>query len=105
MEFCNFCRKIGLYSSLQVEITGRQIERVEKNKFFHRTTNCHKRYNNIDKMIINGYNTTEPAGIRDEITVCYQKLYTETEVWRPQFNPRFQCMVNEEGQCCTARPI
>ncbi|WMV35468.1 hypothetical protein MTR67_028853 [Solanum verrucosum] len=56
--------------------------------FFHRTANCHKRYNNIDKQIINGSNVTEPAEIRDEVTTFYQKLYTETEVWRPKFNPR-----------------
>ncbi|WMV33006.1 hypothetical protein MTR67_026391 [Solanum verrucosum] len=65
-------------------------------KFFHRTANCHKRYNNIDKLIINGSNVTEPAEIRDEVTTFYQKLYTETKFWRPQFNPRGQSRIDEE---------
>ncbi|WMV47890.1 hypothetical protein MTR67_041275 [Solanum verrucosum] len=63
-------------------------ERDKNTKFFHRTANCHKRYNNIDKLIINGSSVTEPAEIRDEVTTFYQKLYNETEFWRPQFNPR-----------------
>ncbi|WMV45535.1 hypothetical protein MTR67_038920, partial [Solanum verrucosum] len=46
-------------------------------KFFHRMANCHKRYNNIDKLIINDSSVTEPAEIRDEVTTFYQKLYRD----------------------------
>ena len=65
-------------------------------KYFHRIANCHKRYNNIDKLTINGVNVTEPVGIKDGIIRFYQELYREAKVWRPQFNPRFQFMINEE---------
>ncbi|WMV57474.1 hypothetical protein MTR67_050859 [Solanum verrucosum] len=84
------------------EVAWRQRSRAlwlkegdRNSKFFHRTANCHKRYNNIDKLIINGTSVIEPAEIRDEVITFYQKLYTETEVWRPKLNPRVQSRISE----------
>lgn len=56
------------------------IEGDMNTKFFHRIANCHKRYNYIDKLIINGSNVTKLAEVRDEVTTFYQKLYIETLV-------------------------
>ncbi|WMV11477.1 hypothetical protein MTR67_004862 [Solanum verrucosum] len=85
------------------EVAWRQRSRAlwlkegdRNSKYFHRIANCHKRYNNIDKLTINGANVTEPVEIKDGIIRFYQELYREAEGWRPQFNPRFQSMINEE---------
>lgn len=63
------------------EVAWRQRSRalwlnvVDRNsKYFHRIANCHKRYNNIDKLIINGANVIELVGIKDEIIRFYQAL-------------------------------
>lgn len=55
-------------------------------KFFHRTANAHKRYNNIDKLLVNGETVENPEDIKKEIVTFYQNLYTEAEEWRPQCN-------------------
>ncbi|KAM3251590.1 hypothetical protein P3L10_005660 [Capsicum annuum] len=64
-------------------------------KFFHRTSNCHRRYNNIDKLSVDGVCTGEPSVIKEEIIKFYKTLYAETERWRPQFNARTGTMINE----------
>ncbi|KAG5599859.1 hypothetical protein H5410_031229 [Solanum commersonii] len=48
------------------EAAWRQRERDRNAKFFHRTANCHKRYNNIDSFLINGAIVSEPAVITDQ---------------------------------------
>ncbi|WMV46336.1 hypothetical protein MTR67_039721 [Solanum verrucosum] len=84
------------------EIAWRQRSRAlwlkegdRNTKFFHRTANCHKRYNNIDKLSVNGECTGKPTVIKEEIIKFYQNLYAETERWRPQFSARSGTMVNE----------
>ncbi|WMV33408.1 hypothetical protein MTR67_026793 [Solanum verrucosum] len=48
------------------EAAWRQRERDKNAKFFYRTANCHKRYNNIDSCLINGAIVSEPAVITDQ---------------------------------------
>lgn len=55
-------------------------------KFFQRTANAHKRYNNIDQLVVNGITLEDPAAIKGEIVRFYQHLFTESEFWRPNFN-------------------
>jgi len=47
--------------------------------------NAHKRYNNIDELVIQGELTQDPARIEGEIVDFYKKLYTETTNWRPAY--------------------
>jgi len=63
------------------EVAWRQRSRAiwlkegDKNtKFFHRTANCHKRYNNIDKLLVDGECTGDSLVIREEIVKFYQKF-------------------------------
>ncbi|KAG5590941.1 hypothetical protein H5410_041455 [Solanum commersonii] len=72
------------------EIAWRQRSRIlwlkegDKNtKFFHKMANSHRRYNNIDQLMIQGEVTHEPAQIEGEIITYYKKLYTEPIPWRP----------------------
>ncbi|XP_060202490.1 uncharacterized protein LOC132630925 [Lycium barbarum] len=75
------------------EITCRQKSRSfwlkegDKNtKFFHKMANAHKRYNNIDQLVIQEETIEEPARIEEEIIDFYQKLHTENTYWRPACN-------------------
>ncbi|KAG5594744.1 hypothetical protein H5410_035976 [Solanum commersonii] len=72
------------------EIAWRQRSRVNwlkqgdnNTKFFHRSANAHRRYNNIDELVVDGEATKNPEVITKEIEKFYQRLYTETEIWRP----------------------
>ncbi|OIT39647.1 putative acyl-activating enzyme 19 [Nicotiana attenuata] len=73
------------------EIAWRQRSRVlwlkqgDRNTiFFHRMANAHRRNNTIDKLEVNGVTVENPETIKGEILSFYQKLYTETEEWRPE---------------------
>ena len=62
------------------------LKEGDKNtKFFHKMANAHKRYNNIDELVIQGELTQDPAKIEGEIVDFYKKLYTETTDWRPAY--------------------
>lgn len=55
-------------------------------RFFHRMATAHKRYNNIEKLIVDGNEVVQPEEIKNAMMGFYEKLYTETEAWRPCFN-------------------
>ncbi|WMV55390.1 hypothetical protein MTR67_048775 [Solanum verrucosum] len=72
------------------ETTWRQRSRAvwlkqgdRNTSFFHKTANAHRRVNTIDKIKVRDELLTEPAEIQKEITEYYEKLYAETEDWRP----------------------
>ena len=54
-------------------------------KFFH-NANAHKRSNHIDQLEVEGKIITERDRVREEIIKFYEKLYFETEKWRPDGN-------------------
>ena len=55
-------------------------------KFFHNSANSHKRSNHIDQLEVEGKIITERDRVREEIIKFYEKLYFETEKWRPDGN-------------------
>ncbi|WMV13881.1 hypothetical protein MTR67_007266 [Solanum verrucosum] len=60
------------------------LKEGDKNtKFFHKIANAHKRYNNIDQLLVQGNIVQEPKRIQGEIVEFYQKLYTKELQWRP----------------------
>ncbi|KAH0658710.1 hypothetical protein KY289_027458 [Solanum tuberosum] len=85
------------------EIAWRQRSRIlwlkegDKNtKFFHKMAKSHRRYNNIDQLMIQGEVTHEPAEIEGEIITYYKKLYTEPIPWRPTHQYAICPIITEE---------
>ncbi|KAG5605938.1 hypothetical protein H5410_027430 [Solanum commersonii] len=63
------------------------LKEGDKNtNFFHKMANAHKRYNNIDQLLIQGNIVQDPERIQGEIVEFYQKLYSENVQWRPSNN-------------------
>ncbi|WMV44404.1 hypothetical protein MTR67_037789 [Solanum verrucosum] len=84
------------------EIAWRQRSRAlwlkqgdRNTSFFHRTANQHRRINSIDKLKVNGVEIAEPEEIKKEIVEYYERLYTESEEWRPQLDMRNYPRVDE----------
>nr|XP_009781800.1 PREDICTED: uncharacterized protein LOC104230638 isoform X1 [Nicotiana sylvestris]XP_016465708.1 PREDICTED: uncharacterized protein LOC107788542 isoform X3 [Nicotiana tabacum] len=74
------------FEEIQEEIAWRQRSRAlwlkegdRNTKYFHRTANAHKRYNNIDQLTVEGETLQCPEDIKREIIRFYKKLYTEEE--------------------------
>lgn len=58
---------------------------------------AHKRYNNIDRLIVRGEETLEPDNIKNAMVDFYKQLYSETESWRPNFDYMgFPTIIQEE---------
>ena len=71
-------------ATLLEEICWRQKSRVlcvregDKNtKFFHHIANSHRRVNSIDRLMVDGELTSDPAVIADCISQFYRQLYFE----------------------------
>ncbi|WMV46111.1 hypothetical protein MTR67_039496 [Solanum verrucosum] len=73
------------------------LKEGDKNtKFFHKMANAHRRYNNIDQLMIQGKVTQDRGRIEGEIIAYYKNLYRETHQWRPSYN-NVECpMLTEE---------
>jgi hypothetical protein len=52
-------------------------------KFFHKIANSNRRRNLMEKLEVDGILYSEDSIIRDKAVKFYEKLYTETEDWRP----------------------
>ena len=70
------------------EICWRQKSRVvcikegdKKNtKFFHHMANSHRRFNSIDKLMVDGVLSSDQGSIKECITRFYTQVYSENEV-------------------------
>lgn len=58
----------------------------------------HKRFNSIDSLDIEGNTATDQEQIKEAIQNFYQKLYRETEDWRPTFNLPGNVTIDMEEQ-------
>ncbi|WMV55562.1 hypothetical protein MTR67_048947 [Solanum verrucosum] len=75
------------------------IKQGDKNtKFFQKISNAHKRINHIDKLVVEGQELEEAADIKREIVSFYQKLYSDSENWRPSYNMNHCPSINTEEQ-------
>ncbi|WMV13963.1 hypothetical protein MTR67_007348 [Solanum verrucosum] len=88
------------------EISWRQKSRAlwlnegDKNtKFFHKIANAHRRYNNIDQLMIHGELNQEPSRIKGEIVEYYKRLYKESSQWRLEYiNVQCPVLTEEDNQ-------
>ena len=77
-------------ATLLEEICWRQKYRVlciregdRNTKFFHRIANSHKRYNSIDRLMVDGEVSSNRAAIANCISRFYRQLYCEDVAHRP----------------------
>ena len=60
------------------------IKEGDKNTiFFHRMANSHRRFNSIDKLMVDGVLSSNQGSIKECITSFYRQVYSENEVQRP----------------------
>ena len=52
--------------------------------FFHRVANAHRRYNHIGKIRVDGELHEDQESLASSIVGFYEKLYKESEQWRPR---------------------
>lgn len=75
------------------------LKRGDKNtKFLRRVANANRRFNTIDKLIINETLVGDMNVINREILDFYPQLYTEPEGWRPDFACQDCAKINEEEE-------
>ncbi len=72
------------------EISWRQKSRVlwlqegDKNtRFFHQIANSNRRFNNINRLFINGAETTDPTVTGEGLVTYYSQLFSDDKVRRP----------------------
>ena len=77
-------------ATLLEEICWRQKSRVlhirerdPNTKFFHRIANSHRRFNSIDRLMVDGDLSSDLATIADCISRFYRQLYFEDVAHRP----------------------
>lgn len=54
-------------------------------RFFQRMDTAHRKYNTIDRLVIENVEVVQPEGIKRAMVEFYQNMCSETEVWRPSF--------------------
>ena len=98
--------------TLMEEICRRQKSRVlcirggdRNTKFFHCVANSHRRFNSIDKLMVDGELSLDPKAIVGGISHVYRQLYTENVAHRPLLDDvEFSC-ISEEDALWLDRPF
>ena len=91
--------------SLMEEICWRQKSRVlciregdRNTRFFHRIANFHKRFNSIDRLMVDGELSSNSEAIAGCISHFYRQLYAETVAHRPLLDDvEFSCISKEDA--------
>ena len=86
------------------EVSWRQKSRVlwvkegdNNTKFFHKMANSHRRYNNMERVVVDGVVYEDDSVIRAKVVQFYESLYQELESWRPTVNGLdFEVISSEE---------
>jgi hypothetical protein len=61
------------------------LKEGDKNtKFFHRVANSHRKFNQVDSLMINGIISRNHAEIKEHLVHFYSNLYLENYRWRPR---------------------
>ena len=99
-------------ATLLEEICWRQKSRVlcvkegDKNtKFFHRIANSHRRVNSIDRLMVDGELTSDPAVIANCISQFYRQLYFEDVAHRPVLDDVDFSSISVENASWLDRPF
>ena len=94
------------------EISWRQKSRVfcikegdRNTKFFHRMANSHRRFNSIDKLMVDGVMSSDQGSIAEGITQFYRRLYFENEAHPPVLDDVEFGRISEEDALWLDRPF
>ena len=94
------------------EICWRQKSRVlciregdRNTKFFHRVANSHRRFNSIDRLMVDGELSSDPEAIAECISRFYRQLYSENVTHRPVLDDVEFSRISEEDAIWLDRPF
>ena len=98
--------------TLLEEISWRQKSRVlcvkegdRNTKFFHRIANSHRRVNSIERLMVDGALSSDPAAIADCISQFYKQLYLENVANRPVLDDVEFASISVEDASWLDRPF
>lgn len=74
-------------------------------KFFHRIANSHRRFNSIDRLMVDGELSLDPEEIAECISRFYRQLYYEIGAHRPILDDVEFSKIFEEGVLWLERPF
>ena len=99
-------------ASLLEEICWRKKSRVlcireedRNTKFFHRIANFHRRFNSIDRLMVDGELSLDSKVIAECISRFYRQLYSEDVVNRPVLDDVEFSRIPEENAIWLDRPF
>lgn len=73
--------------------------------FFHKTANAHRRMNTIAKLKVRGETLSNHEEEQEEKVTFYEKLYSETDDWRPNLEMRNCPMIGADENHLLMAPI
>ena len=76
-----------------------------KAKFFHCIANSHRRFNSIDRLMVDGELSSDPEVIAECISRFYRQLYSEDVVNRPVLDDVEFSRISEEDAIWLDRPF